>query len=49
MPYQIRKVRNKKCYTVKNKKNGKVHSKCTTKKKAMKQIRLLYMVDRMKK
>ena len=46
MPYQIRKVRNKKCYSVKNKKNGKIRARCATKKNALKQVRLLYMVDR---
>jgi hypothetical protein len=49
MPYQIRKVRNKKCYSVKNKRSGKFRAKCTTRKKAIKQVRLLHMVDRMKK
>jgi hypothetical protein len=39
MPYGIRKK--KKCYSVYNKKTKKVFSKCTTKKKAMKQSRLL--------
>ncbi len=39
MPYFIRKVRNKKCYSVKSK--GRVHSKCTTLKKAKSQVRLL--------
>lgn len=41
MPYVIRKVRNKNCWTVKNKQTKKVHSKCATKKNAMKQIKLL--------
>ena len=49
MHYQIRKVKNKKCFSVKNKKNGKIRAKCTTKKKAIKQVRLLYMIDGMKK
>jgi hypothetical protein len=49
MPYQIRKVNNKNCFSVKNKKNGKVRAKCTTRKKAIQQVRLLHMVDRMKK
>lgn len=47
MPYQIRKVKNKKCYSVKNKKNGKIRAKCTTRKKAIKQVRLLYMLENM--
>ena len=42
MPYKTRKVRNKRCYTVyKTKGERKVFSKCTTKLKAKKQIRLL--------
>ena len=42
MPYKTRKVRNKNCYTVyKSKGKRKVFSKCTTKKNAEKQIRLL--------
>jgi hypothetical protein len=39
MPYGIRRKKN--CYSVYNKKTNKVFSKCTTKKKAMKQSRLL--------
>jgi len=46
MPYSIRKVRNKKCYSVKNKKTKRVHSKCTTLKNAEKQLRLLRAIDR---
>lgn len=45
MPYQIRKVRNKDCYTVKNTLTGKVHSKCTTRKNAEKQEKLLRAID----
>ena len=45
MPYSIRKVRNKACYAVskpKSKKSSrKVFSKCSTRKNAMKQLRLL--------
>jgi hypothetical protein len=42
MPFKTRKVRGKKCYTVyKAKGKRKVYSKCTTKKKAQKQLRLL--------
>jgi hypothetical protein len=39
MPYGIQKKKN--CYSVYNKITKKVFSKCTTKKKAMKQSRLL--------
>ena len=41
MPYAIRKVRGKKCYTLKNIKTKRAFSKCTTLKKAKKQLRLL--------
>ena len=45
MPYTSRKVRNKPCYSVKNKtknkKNKKVFSKCTTLKNAKLQMKLL--------
>ena len=41
MPYVIRKVRNKTCYRVYNKKTKHVFAKCTTQKKAKKQLRLL--------
>jgi hypothetical protein len=41
MPFIIRKVRNKDCWQVKNKDTGKIHAKCTTKKKAEAQLRLL--------
>jgi hypothetical protein len=39
MPYGIRRVKN--CYSVYNKKTRKVFSKCSTKKNAMRQSRLL--------
>jgi hypothetical protein len=45
MPYSIRKVRNKNCYKVKNKKTGKVHAKCSTKQNAERQVRLLHAID----
>jgi hypothetical protein len=41
MPYKIRYLRKKKCYSVINKKTKKVFSKCTTKENATKQSRLL--------
>lgn len=43
MPYTIKKVpgKSKKCYSVINKDTKKVFSKCTTMKKAKKQLRLL--------
>ncbi len=47
MPFKIRKVRGKKCYTVKKTKgrNKKTFSKCTTMKKAARQIRLLNYIE----
>jgi hypothetical protein len=48
MPYQTRKVRNKKCYRVTNKKTKRVLAKCTSLKKAKKQVRLLNYLDHKK-
>lgn len=44
MPYVIRKKRNRNCYTVKSKR--RVHSKCTTLKKARIQVNLLNRLER---
>ena len=41
MPYIMRKVPKRRCYTVKNKTTKRVMSKCTSKKKAISQMRLL--------
>ena len=41
MPYKIRYSRKKKCYSVINKKTKRVFAKCTTKKNANRQSRLL--------
>lgn len=41
MPYKIIYSRKKKCYSVINKKTKRVFSKCTSKKNATKQSRLL--------
>ena len=41
MPYKTRKVRNKPCYKVYNHESKKVFAKCSTKKKAAAQLRLL--------
>lgn len=49
MPYTVRKVRNQPCYKVYNKNTKKVHSKCTSKEKALKQIRLLNAIKYNKK
>jgi len=45
MPYTIRKVSNKNCYKVMNKKTKRVFAKCTTKEKANKQLRLLNAIE----
>lgn len=45
MPYNIRKVKNQPCYKVVNSETGKIHSKCTTKKKAQAQVRLLHSLE----
>lgn len=47
MPYTIRKVRGKNCYSVKKPKGTKrrVLSKCTSIKKAKAQVRLLNAID----
>lgn len=49
MPYATRKVRGKDCYKVFNKVNKKVFSKCTTKKNAESQLRLLRALQNNKK
>jgi hypothetical protein len=42
MPFTMKKVRGKRCYSVFNTKSPqRIHSKCTTKNKAQKQLRLL--------
>lgn len=41
MPYSVKKVRNRSCFRVKNIKTKKVFSKCTTLKRAKKQLNLL--------
>jgi hypothetical protein len=41
----MRKVRNQDCYKVTNQLTKKVHSKCTTKEKAQKQLRLLRAIE----
>lgn len=45
MPYMVRKVRNKPCYRVSNKKTKKVYAKCSTKENAKKQVKLLRAVE----
>lgn len=45
MPYTIRKIPNKMCYRVYNKRTKRVFAKCTSKKKANKQLRLLRALE----
>ncbi len=45
MPYSIRKVTNKHCYKVFNNLTKRIFSKCTTKTRAKKQLRLLRALD----
>jgi len=45
MPYSIRKVPNKRCYRVTNRKSKKVMAKCTSKDNAKKQVRLLLGIE----
>lgn len=45
MPYKIRKVNNRTCYRVYNPINKKTFAKCTSKKKALKQMRLLRAIQ----
>jgi hypothetical protein len=45
MPYTVRKVRNKPCYRVSNKKTKKIYAKCSTKENAKKQVKLLRAVE----
>jgi hypothetical protein len=49
MPYEVRKKTNQDCWEVRNKITKAVRATCTTKDKAMKQIRLLHMLDNKKK
>jgi len=41
MPYILVKQKGKECFQVVNSVTGKIHAKCSTKQKAMAQIRLL--------
>lgn len=45
MPYRIRKVPNKPCYKVYNRRTKKVFAKCATKENAEKQLRLLRAIE----
>ena len=48
MVYQLRKIKNKNLYSVKNLLTGVVHSYGTSKKNAEAQIRLLHMIENKK-
>jgi hypothetical protein len=45
MPFKIRKLPNKPCYEVYKAKTGKKFAKCTTLKKAKKQVALLNAIE----
>jgi hypothetical protein len=45
MPYSIRKVSKRGCYSVKNKYTKRVFAKCATKENAKKQLRLLRAIE----
>ena len=45
MPYATRKVKGKNCYKVFNKKTKRVFAKCSSIKKAKKQLRLLHAIQ----
>lgn len=45
MPYIMKKVNKKNCYSVSNKLTKRVFSNCTTKNKAKKQIKLLLAIE----
>ena len=45
MPYTIRKVPNKNCYRITNRKTKRVFSKCTSRAKAKKQLILLHAIQ----
>jgi hypothetical protein len=45
MPHIMRKVKGKNCYRVSNKKTKKVFAKCTSKKNATRQMRLLRAIE----
>jgi hypothetical protein len=49
MPWSIRKVNGKNCYSVKNTKTGAIKSICTTRVKAQNQVRLLEAMERKKR
>ncbi len=46
MPYTLRKMPKKKCYRVYNRDTKRIFSKCTSKTRAKKQLRLLRSLHR---
>lgn len=46
MPYTLRKMPKKKCYRVYNRDTKRIFSKCTSKSRAKKQLRLLNSLHR---
>lgn len=49
MPLRVRKVKNKDCYRVTNVETGELLSECTTRAKALAQVKLLEEIDNKKK
>ena len=49
MPYSVRKVNGKRCFSVKNLKTGAIKSICTTRTKALNQVRLLEALENRKR
>jgi len=49
MPFKLRKVNSRNCYKVFNAKTKRIHSKCTSKAKAKKQLQLLRAITYNKK
>ena len=45
MPYTIRKVPNKRCYRVMNAKTKKIFARCSSRKNAESQVRLLRAIE----
>ena len=45
MPYSLRKVTRRNCYRITNKKTKKIFARCTSKKNALAQLRLLRAME----
>ena len=48
MPIKVRKIRGQDCYRVFNAETGEIHAKCSTRKDALEQKRILDNVDKKK-